>query len=61
MGIGVVARSMATGSTHTFVCPECRRSFEVDDEMRETLLESGCVVCGAPVVEGDLETSTTAE
>ena len=52
---------MATQTTHTFVCPECRRSFEVDDGMRATLLEAGCVVCGAPVVEGNLATPATSE
>lgn len=47
-----------TTHTHTFVCPECRHSFEVDDAMREALLEAGCVVCGAPVVDADLTAPT---
>ncbi|KKF39376.1 hypothetical protein FK85_29050 [Halorubrum saccharovorum] len=46
--------------THTFVCPECRRSIEVDDEMRATLIETGCVVCGAPISEGDIGNTQTA-
>ncbi|MGQ3328757.1 MULTISPECIES: DUF7560 family zinc ribbon protein [Halorubrum] len=46
--------------THTIVCPECRRSIEVDDEMRATLLEAGCVVCGAPLTEGDIGDQRTA-
>ncbi|WP_164471077.1 hypothetical protein [Halorubrum sp. CSM-61] len=46
--------------THTFVCPECRRSIEVDDEMRATLIETGCVVCGAPITEGDIGEPQTA-
>ncbi|MFC6887479.1 DUF7560 family zinc ribbon protein [Halorubrum trueperi] len=45
---------MTSPRTHTFVCPECRRSIEVDDPMRATLLDVGCVVCGAPVTEGDM-------
>jgi len=45
---------MTTPRTHTFVCPECRRSIEVDDAMRATLLDVGCVVCGEPVTEGDI-------
>jgi predicted nucleic acid-binding Zn ribbon protein len=57
MGTAVVPVSMTT-PTHTFVCPECRRSFEVDDAMREALLEAGCVVCGAPVVGADLTAPT---
>lgn len=43
-----------TTPTHTFVCPECHRSFEVDAGMRETLLEAGCAVCGASIVDADL-------
>jgi transcription initiation factor IIE alpha subunit len=50
----MVPTGMTGRSTHTFVCPECRRSFEVDDAMRATLLETGCVVCGAPITEGDV-------
>jgi transcription initiation factor IIE alpha subunit len=54
MGVGVVHASMTAPSTHTFVCPECRRSIEVDGAMRTTLLDAGCVVCGAPVTEEDI-------
>lgn len=50
----VVRASMTTPRTHTFVCPACRRSIEVDDAMRATLLDVGCVVCGEPVTEGDI-------
>jgi len=59
MGIGVVLATMSP-RTHTFVCPECRRSIEVDDEMRATLLEAGCIVCGAPIAEGDIADSQAA-
>ncbi|GAB3702933.1 DUF7560 family zinc ribbon protein [Halorubrum pallidum] len=51
---------MTDSRTHTFVCPECRRSIEVDDAMRATLLDVGCVVCGAAVTEADLESPSTA-
>ena len=54
MSVGGVPTAMTGRSTHTFVCPECRRSIEVDDAMRATLLETGCVVCGAPVTEEDI-------
>jgi transcription initiation factor IIE alpha subunit len=60
MWIDVVLAAMTSQRTHTFVCPECRRSIEVDDAMRATLLETGCVVCGAPVTEGDIADSQTA-
>ncbi|EMA62365.1 DUF7560 family zinc ribbon protein [Halorubrum kocurii] len=51
---------MTSPRTHTFVCPECRRSIEVDEAMRATLLETGCVVCGAPITEGDIADPQTA-
>ncbi|GAA0547197.1 hypothetical protein GCM10008994_22590 [Halorubrum ejinorense] len=60
MGVGVVRTAMTPPSTHTFMCPECRRSIEVDDAMRATLLETGCVICGAPVTEEDIGGAATA-
>jgi predicted nucleic acid-binding Zn ribbon protein len=54
MGVGIVRTSMTPPSTHTFVCPECQRAIEVDDAMEATLLEAGCVVCGAPITEEDV-------
>ena len=51
---------MASPRTHTFVCPECSRSIEVDDEMRATLLDVGCIVCGTPVTEDDVTDTQTA-
>ena len=54
MGVGIVRTAMTPPPTRTFVCPECRRSIEVDDAMQATLLETGCVVCGAPVTEEDI-------
>ena len=60
MSVRVVRVSVTTSRTHTFVCPECRRSIEVDDAMRTTLLDVGCVVCGEPVTEGDIADPQTA-
>lgn len=51
---------MTSPQTHTFVCQRCQRSIEVDGAMRTTLLETGCVVCGAPVSEGDIGDTQTA-
>jgi len=34
---------------YRFVCPECDESLAVNDSMRTTLIERGCVVCGAAV------------
>jgi len=50
---------MTNPQTHTFVCSECRQSIEVDDAIRGALLDVGCVVCGAPVSEGDIAASQT--
>lgn len=35
----------------TFVCPECAETLEVNEPMKELLIEKGCVVCGADVTE----------
>jgi hypothetical protein len=40
---------MVVGEDYRFVCPECRESLEVNDSMREALLDNGCVVCGSSV------------
>lgn len=60
MWVCIVSDLMTSPGTHTFVCPECHRSIEVDSAMRATLLDVGCVVCGAPVTEGDIMDSQTA-
>ena len=59
MDDGIVRTGMTGRSTLTFVCPECRRSIEVDDAMRATLLETGCAVCGAPITERDIDEAPT--
>jgi ribosomal protein L37AE/L43A len=33
----------------TFVCPACHNSVAVDERMKTTIVERGCVVCGATV------------
>ena len=33
----------------TFACPACGERLTVDTPVRETLLEQGCVFCGAAV------------
>lgn len=59
MGIDDVAVGMSRPQRHTFVCPECHRSIEVNGAMRATLLEAGCVVCGAPVTECNITDEQT--
>ncbi|MFW5959418.1 MAG: DUF7560 family zinc ribbon protein [Natronomonas sp.] len=42
---------MSTGEDrkYVFVCPECDESLEVNDSMKEALVERGCVICGTSV------------
>ncbi len=35
----------------SFVCPECEESLAVNEEMKNTLIQRGCVICGTPVSE----------
>jgi len=34
---------------HEFRCPDCEQQIEMDHDMRETVLRTGCPVCGAAV------------
>jgi len=34
---------------YEFTCPHCTERITVNETMRETMLVSGCVVCGAEV------------
>jgi transcription initiation factor IIE alpha subunit len=36
---------------YAFVCPECEERLEINETMKETLIERGCVICGTPVTE----------
>ncbi len=42
---------MASGESkeYVFFCPQCSESLEVNDSMRDALLEKGCVICGTTV------------
>jgi transcription initiation factor IIE alpha subunit len=40
---------MNSTEDYTFRCPECDESLEVNDSMRDALLENGCVICSADV------------
>lgn len=33
----------------TFECPVCSESLEVNDPMKQALINNGCVICGAGV------------
>jgi hypothetical protein len=39
------------GNQYVFVCPECEEKLSINESMRETLLEKGCVICGSPLSE----------
>jgi transcription initiation factor IIE alpha subunit len=34
---------------YVFLCPECDESLKVNDTMKESLIERGCVICGTSV------------
>ncbi len=36
-------------STYVFACPVCEESLEVNEAMKDALVERGCVICGAAV------------
>jgi transcription elongation factor Elf1 len=34
---------------YVFICPECDESLKVNDTMKESLVDRGCVICGTSV------------
>jgi transcription initiation factor IIE alpha subunit len=42
---------MSSSAPLVFTCEECGAKFELDDAMRQTLLEVGCLMCGTGVSE----------
>ncbi|MFW6316981.1 MAG: DUF7560 family zinc ribbon protein [Halorubrum sp.] len=40
-------------TTVQFTCSECAQTIEVNEEMRETILEAGCPVCTTAASEDD--------
>lgn len=34
---------------YVFRCPECDESLKVNDSMKESLVDGGCVICGTSV------------
>lgn len=40
---------MDDATAFVFVCGTCGESMEVNEAMREALLENGCVICGGSV------------
>lgn len=32
---------------YAFACPECTESLEVDGDMKDALLQHGCIICNA--------------
>lgn len=52
---------MGTCENIQFVCPACTRSIEVTESVRDALVESGCVICGADVDDGAFDLEKTAQ
>ncbi|WP_435074785.1 DUF7560 family zinc ribbon protein [Halorubrum sp. HHNYT27] len=40
-------------TTVQFTCSDCAQTIEVNEEMRKTILETGCPVCTTSVTETD--------
>lgn len=38
-----------------FACPQCGSSLFVNQPMRDTLLEEGCVLCGSELSDDDFD------
>ncbi|MFB6297989.1 MAG: hypothetical protein ABEH56_05680 [Salinirussus sp.] len=36
---------------YAFVCPECEEELNVNESMKQTLVEKGCVICGSSLSE----------
>lgn len=36
-----------------FCCPACAESVRVNEEMKDAMLEKGCIICGTPVTSSD--------
>lgn len=44
---------MGTSADFVFSCPECGESMEVNESMKDALIENGCVICGAPITDDE--------
>ncbi|MCL9818016.1 DUF7560 family zinc ribbon protein [Natronocalculus amylovorans] len=42
-----------------FVCPDCQQTIEVNDQMRETILKTGCPVCTSTASTADFASNTS--
>ncbi len=56
MASGVVGGTMTDEDRTVFVCPSCEATVAVTPTVRRTLIEEGCVFCGAPVSPGAFAT-----
>ncbi|WP_141211934.1 MULTISPECIES: zinc ribbon domain-containing protein [unclassified Halorubrum] len=45
-------------TTVQFTCSDCAQTIEVNEEMRETILATGCPVCTTGASEGDFSDDT---
>ncbi|AFK18190.1 zinc ribbon domain-containing protein [Haloferax mediterranei ATCC 33500] len=41
---------------YEFTCTQCGERFEVNDSMRDALLERGCPICGSATSENEFAT-----
>ncbi|WP_449271583.1 DUF7560 family zinc ribbon protein [Halococcus saccharolyticus] len=45
----LLVTSRGAGQRYDFRCPHCGEYVQVDADMMELLLASGCVACGGPI------------
>ena len=53
--------SSANDEEYTFVCPECDETLEVNDSMKDALIEEGCVICGGPLTSDAFTAVSSAD
>jgi transcription elongation factor Elf1 len=46
---------------YTFTCPVCEETLLVNESMRETLIERGCVICRTPISAAAFTTDDSNE
>lgn len=40
---------MGKSVEYRFVCPECAESIAVNEQMKEAIVNYGCIICGAAI------------
>ncbi len=46
---------------YVFLCPACDESLKVNDSMKESLVDRGCVICGTSVTMEAFRKNSTGD